>query len=288
MISWDGPSSLDRMDAHRGSRTWVANLWVDEHAKLLKLDADVRYTTNAEGDRLRMTKPFVEYDDQRHILLGLVDDVPYFSVDAKVEGPVHSLRENGHRLSALELDLAAEASALAQWHRTGKFCSNCGHLTEVRNGGMQRVCPHCQAQHFPRTDPAVIVAVIDDQDRILLGRQRVWPERRVSVLAGFVEAGESLEQTVHREIAEEVDIQLSQVSYVASQPWPFPRSIMLGFAARACTTAICVDGAEIESADWYDRDRVRADVASEKLFLPMESSIARRLIESWLAGELPL
>ena len=110
----------------------------------------------------------------------------------------------------------------------------------------------------------------------------------MSVLAGFVEAGESMEQAVHREIAEEVDIELGEVAYVASQPWPFPRSIMIGFAARATTTAICVDGAEIEQADWYDRDRVRTEVAAETLYLPMESSIARRLIESWLAGTLPL
>ena len=133
----------------------------------------------------------------------------------------------------------------------------------------------------------MIVAVVDAQDRILLGSQNGWGNR-VSVLAGFVEAGESLEQAIHREIAEEVDISLSEVAYVGSQPWPFPRSLMLGFAARASTSAICVDNEEIAAADWYTRDQLTAELDAGRLGLPGSTSIAARLIQAWRDGELPL
>jgi NAD+ diphosphatase len=134
----------------------------------------------------------------------------------------------------------------------------------------------------------VIVAVVDKDERLLLGSQASWPERRVSILAGFVEAGESLEQAIHREIAEEVDITLSQVRYFGSQPWPFPRSLMLGFVARASSTEICVDGLEIATADWFSRDQVRTQVASGQIGLPGASSIAFRLIEAWLNDDLQI
>lgn len=266
----------------------MGGLWRSEDAKLLKIDAGSRFTTNVGGSKLRMTRPFVEFDSQRHRLLGLLNGSAIFSVEALTEGEVHDFREVGAMLTDNERDIAATASALNQWHRAEPRCPKCGEPTQVINGGFARHCLTCGHDHFPRTDPAVIVAVLDAQDRILLGRQSTWPARRVSILAGFVEAGESLEQAIHREIAEEVDVSLSAVRYYGSQPWPFPRSLMLGFVARASSTAICVDGDEIESADWFTRDAVRSQVASGELGLPGETSIAYRLIEAWLNDDLPV
>lgn len=279
-------SDLDRVDQHRTSTEWVAGLWRAEDAKLVKLDATSRFTTNVGGSKLRMTKPFVDFDSQRHFLLGLLGGSPVFAVEALTEGEVHDFREVGDLLSDSERDVAAAASALTHWHRAEPRCPTCGDPTTVINGGFARHCPTCGHDHFPRTDPAVIVAVLDDQDRLLLASQFSWSERRVSILAGFVEVGESLEQAIHREIAEEVDVSLSAVRYFGSQPWPFPRSLMLGFSARATTTAICVDGKEIESAAWYSRDEVRSKVTSGEIILPGRTSIAHRLIEAWLGGSL--
>lgn len=285
---WDHPSDLDRVGSHRVSTDWVAGLWKDEDAKLLKIDREGRFTTNDEGDLLRMTRPFVEFDSQRHFLLGLVGEAPVFVVEALTEGPVHSLRDIGFRLGDLERDIASAATAVTNWHRAEPRCAQCGNPTMVINGGFARECRTDATQIFPRSDPAVIVAIVDDQDRLLLAGQTTWPERRVSVLAGFVEAGESMEQAVHREILEEVDIHLSDVRYFSSQPWPFPRSLMIGFAARAKTTDISVDGEEIGYADWYSRDRVRSEVESGELILPNQSSIASRLVSAWLQGTLQL
>lgn len=265
----------------------MAGLWRSEDAKLLKLDAQSRFTTNAGGSKLRMTKPFVEFNDQRHRLLGLLDGVPVFAVEALTEGEVHDLREVGFQLSDNERDIAATAAALTHWHRGAAMCPRCGGATRVINGGFARHCEACQEDHFPRTDPAVIVAVVDDADRLLLGSQNGWGQR-VSVLAGFVEVGESLEQTIHREIAEEVDVTLSQVVYFGSQPWPFPRSLMVGFAARAVSSAICVDNDEIAFADWFTREEVTRRLDAGDLALPGRSSIASRLIQAWRDGELPL
>lgn len=265
----------------------MAGLWRAQDAKLLKLDSQSRFTTNTGGSKLRMTKPFVEFDDQRHRLLGLLDGTPIFAVEALTEGEVHDLREVGHQLSDNERDIAATASALAHWHRSEPLCAQCGGSTRAINGGFARHCETCQRDHFPRTDPAVIVAVVDAKDRLLLGSQNGWGNR-VSVLAGFVEVGESLEQAIHREIAEEVDVSLSEVAYVGSQPWPFPRSLMVGFAARAKTSSICVDNDEIAYADWYTRDELAAKLDAGDLGLPGRTSIAHRLIQSWRDRTLPL
>ncbi len=287
MINWALASDLDRVDHHRASTEWVAGLWRSEDAKLLKLDAESRFTTNTGGSKLRMTRPFVEFDSQRHRLLGLVNSSPIFAVETLTEGEVHDLREVGFQLTDNERDIAACAAACTWWHRLEPMCPRCGGATSVINGGFARHCATCETDHFPRTDPAVIVAVIDDRDRLLLGGQETWGNR-ISVLAGFVETGESLEQAIHREIGEEVDISLSDLTYAGSQPWPFPRSLMVGFYARAATTEICVDTQEIAHADWYTRDDLRAKLAAGEIGLPGKSSIAYRLIQMWLDGEAPI
>ena len=284
MLNWALASDLDRVDHHRRSADWVAKLWRADDAKLLKLDAESRFTTNVGGSKLRMTKPFVEYDSQRHRLLGLLNGSPMFAVEALTEGEVHDFREVGFQLTDNERDIAATAAALTQWHRAEPRCPRCGGETRVINGGFARHCQSCEADSFPRTDPAVIVAVLDKADRLLLGGQEGWGNR-VSVLAGFVEVGESLEQAIHREIGEESDITLGETRYFGSQPWPFPRSLMIGFFARAVTTEICVDSHELAHASWMSRSEVTERVAAGEIGLPGRSSIASRMIQAWLDGD---
>ncbi len=286
VTTWVTASELDRVDHHRRSVEWVAGLWRAEDARLLKLTSGGKFTTNAEGTRLRMTKPFVEFDSQRHRLIGLLDGVPIFAVEALTEGPVHDLREVGGQLPEAELDIAAAATAVAAWHRMEPLCPRCGGPSAVINGGFARHCDACGEDHFPRTDPAVIMAVVDADDRLLLGGHAHWGQR-VSVLAGFVEAGESAEQAIHREVAEEVDVTLSELRYFGSQPWPFPRSLMLGYFARATSTEINVDTDELSHADWYTREELSAALEAGDLGLPGPSSIASRLISTWREGRDP-
>ena len=287
VLNWAMASDLDRVDHHRTSAEWVANLWRDSEARLLKLDDRSRFTTNVGGSKLRMTKPFVEYDSQRHRLLGLLNGSPIFVVEALTEGEVHDFREVAFQLTDNERDVAATASAVCNWHRAERYCGRCGAETLVINGGYARHCPRCAIDHFPRTDPAVIVGVLDEHDRLLLGGQPTWGNR-VSVLAGFVEVGESLEQAIHREIAEEADIEVGETRYFGSQPWPFPRSLMVGYFARAASTEICVDADELEHAAWMSRGDVRDAVAAGEIKLPGASSIASRMIEAWLDGQADL
>lgn len=291
MISWAMPSDLDRVDHHRASADWVAGLWHAEDAKLLTVDAESRFSTNAGGSKLRMTKPFEEFDSQRHWLLGLLNGSPIFTVEELADGEMHDLREVGFQLTDNELDIAAAAAALAHWHRLEPHCPRCGVATIVINGGLARHCRACGLDHFPRTDPAVIVAVIDSEDRLLLGGKPEWGNR-VSVLAGFVETGESLEQTIHREIGEEVDISLSELHYFGSQPWPFPRSLMVGFHAIGDPEQqFTFHDGEIAEAAWFTRAEIRealehGDWSSDsqsRLLLPGSISIAREIIESWAA-----
>jgi NAD+ diphosphatase len=181
--------------------------------------------------------------------------------------------------------LLAYARGLIHWHSRHRFCGVCGHPTVSEQAGHQRRCanPVCGAVHFPRTDPAVIM-LIHDGDRIILGRQAQWPPGMNSVLAGFVEPGESLEEAVAREVMEEVGIAVTEVRYRSSQPWPFPSSIMLGFTARALTADIRLSPDEIETARWYSRDELRRSPENESFRLPRRDSIARRLVDDWLAG----
>ena len=153
------------------------------------------------------------------------------------------------------------------------------------NWGRSRQCETCGTQHFPRTDPAVIVAILDDADRLLLGHHIGWEATRRSIFAGFVEAGESVEQAIHREIAEEVGLEVCDLVYAGSQPWPMPRSLMLGFWARSSGT-VCVDGEEITSATWYTRESLLEAVAAGEVTLPPKASIASRLVQRWLDSQL--
>jgi len=220
------------------------------------------------------------YDPEVHFCVGTVEGVVVFSsVD---EGPITPLRECLPLLDEVEAELALRAVALSRYHLSHRFCSQCGRLTRAENWGRMRVCDGCGTEHFPRTDPAIIVAITDENDRILLGHHTGWDEDRYSVFAGFVEAGESLEQAVHRELAEEVHVRVEDIRYFGSQPWPMPRSLMIGFTARARSASMAPDGDEITRARWFTRDEVRAAVADSTVILPTTVSIAYRLIMAWL------
>ncbi len=265
----------------------MKGLWYADDTRLVKMTADGLLAVHPDQPKLWTTRPFVEYDSQRHVLLGLVDDVAWFAVEAVLDQTVKSFREIGAELDPVEADIAVTTSAILNWHRSSPNCSGCGQPTEVTNGGFARFCHHCRREHFPRTDPAVIVAIVDDQDRLLLARAAGWDNNRVSILAGFVEAGESFEHAVHREIAEEVDVSLGELHYAGSQPWPFPRSVMIGFFARAVSTEISIDGEEIVQADWFTRTGLDAALSTGEVSLPGPASIAYRLITAWREGTHP-
>jgi NAD+ diphosphatase len=196
------------------------------------------------------------------------------------------LRDVGTLLDDTGAGLFTAALALANWHAVHPRCARCGTPTDVVQAGWARSCPNCGAEHYPRTDPAVIMAVVDDEGRLLLGRQAAWPPKRYSTLAGFVEPGESLEAAVRREVAEEAGVVVGEVEYKGSQPWPFPSSLMLGFRGHAVGTTVEVDGVELAHARWWTREEFEADLASGELMLPPRVSIARRLIEDWFGGPI--
>lgn len=195
-----------------------------------------------------------------------------------------TLRDVGHALDDHDAGLASTAVGLAAWHHRHPRCPLCGEPTGPAQGGWIRRCPADGSDHYPRTDPAVIMAVLDDDDRLLLGHAAHWPERRFSTLAGYVETGESLESAVRREVAEEVGVVVGEVTYRGSQPWPFPASLMLAFVARALSTEITVDGVELTQARWFTRAELAAAVADGSVLLPMRTSVALALIEEWFGG----
>jgi NAD+ diphosphatase len=197
-----------------------------------------------------------------------------------------SLRTAGADLSDLEAGLVTTAVALDAWHARHPRCPRCGGATRVTQAGWVRTCTVDGSEHYPRTDPAVIMAVVDDADRLLLGQSTAWAQDRWSTLAGFVEPGESLEHAVRREVLEETAVVVGPVEYRGSQPWPFPASLMLGFHARATSTDVRVDGVELARARWFTRDELRDAVESGEVVPPGRSSIARALVEDWFGGPL--
>jgi NAD+ diphosphatase len=191
------------------------------------------------------------------------------------------------RLSPRAAELAATARAILQWHLSHGFCAKCGAASDVTMAGWQRTCPACGAHHFPRTDPVVIMLVTQG-NRCLMGRSPGWPEGMYSCLAGFVEPGETIEAAVRREVAEEAGITVGTVRYLASQPWPFPASLMIGCAAEAATDAITIDPAELEDALWISREEMVTVMAGEhpRLKPARKGAIAHFLIANWLADRL--
>jgi len=191
------------------------------------------------------------------------------------------------RLTQRDAELAATAKALLQWHASHGFCATCGAASRVAMAGWQRTCPACGAHHFPRTDPVVIMLVTRGNS-LLLGRSPGWPEGMYSLLAGFVEPGETLEAAVRREVLEEAGVTIGPVGYLASQPWPFPASLMLGCRAEALSEAITLDPVELEDALWVTREEMLAIMSGRhpRIRAPRKGAIARFLTENWLADRL--
>ena len=197
-----------------------------------------------------------------------------------------TLREIGDDLSDAEMGLAVHAQALANWHHTHQFCSRCGATTTSAQGGSLRKCDIDGSEHYPRTDPAIIVLVKDKDDRILLGRQKIWPVHRFSNFAGFVEPGESFENCVAREVGEEAGVSVDDVIYLGSQPWPFPASIMIAFHAITNNPeAARPDGQEIEEVRWYSRASMKQEILNKTLLLPPGMSVSRRMLEAWYCAD---
>jgi len=240
--------------------------------------------TGSEG-RLGFVPPTGPFDPDRHIYLGQVGGTPVFAALEKDPAQI-TLREALGYLDETGVEIAMRASALAQFHATNQFCPQCGQRTGMYDLGRSRWCAACQVCHFPRLDPAIIVAITDEQDRLLLGRHSGWGENRFSVLAGFTEAGESLEQTVCREMFEEVRLRVTDIRYVGSQPWPMPRSLMVGFTAVAAGQTPVADMVEIIDARWFSRTDLATALAQSTLTLPPPASIARQLVTRWYGSTL--
>lgn len=276
----------DRVGHRRTDDAWLAETWADQGTRVLLL-AKAHFPVDETGTAAAWTSPAEAPEGQR-VFLGEQGGVAHFAVllDAPLDGWA-SLREVGASLSEAQGSLLVHALALAEWHRAHRFCPRCGHALEVAAAGHVLSCGGCGRQHFPRTDPAVIMLVTDADGRALLGRQPRWPEGRYSTLAGFVDPGESLEAAVRREVAEEVGVEIGEVTYVGNQPWPFPASLMVGFFAEALTTEVRVDGEEISDARWFTREEMAAEAEAGTLLLPGAISISRTLIETWYGGPLP-
>lgn len=200
----------------------------------------------------------------------------------------HDLRRVMADMTPEDRGIAVPAVAIANWHHSHAHCSRCGRATEVTAAGWVRVCPECVLDHYPRTDPAVIMAVVDAADRLLLAHAAHFPAGRYSMVAGYVEPGESLEHAVARETREEVGLDVAEVTYRGSQPWPFPRSLMAAFTARVPgTPRPRVDGVEITDARFFTRADLVSAVASGEVSLPGPASVAHALLEDWFGGPVP-
>jgi NAD+ diphosphatase len=277
-----GPG-LDRVDQLRAQPERIAALLHDPAARALVWDNGAP----AVGDAGELRWQAVDPDDAP-LFLGLQDDEPRFS--ALPDGTV-SFDTRAHfgllgLLGDLDAPLFAAALSLANWHRRHLFCSVSGHPTEPVRGGWSRKCDTCGAEHFPRVDPVVIMLAEHD-GRLLLGRQPQYPPRRYSALAGFVEPGETIEAAVAREIHEEAGINVVDVTYVASQPWPFPSSLMIGCISRALDDELVIDTTELDDARWFSRDEVASAMAHEPdaaFIAPPRFAIAHTLLLHWLAA----
>ncbi len=289
-------AALDRADRLRDDPAALQALWAD--ARVVLLDEQGHASTDDDG---RLLAPLGTQISEgpggvgAAVFLGLDGQgVAWFSLDAALTAFVAPRRVDLRSAAALwpafDASVFAQARALQHWRSRHRFCGVCGGAVALSRGGWQGRCEQCGAEHYPRTDPAVIVAV-SDGSRLLLGRQSAWPARRYSVIAGFVEPGETLEQTVAREVLEETGVRVRRCQYLASQPWPFPGALMLGFAADAEPDEPHVSD-ELEEARWFTADEVRqacargewggnADDGQGPVLSP-SISISRWLIENWL------
>jgi NAD+ diphosphatase len=293
---------LERESEHRGDAAWLA-AHRDSAAARFVIFAEGRVLTvkagSAETEFLleRATADALGADAAEMVLLGFRnhDRAPIFAAplarnveDLEVAHPefvaidLRTLAREG-RVAPGHLGLLAQASSLLHWHATHRFCARCGTRSEMTQGGYRRDCPSCEALHFPRTDPVAIMLVTDGED-CLMGRSPRLPEGVYSTLAGFIEPGETAEEAVRREVFEEAGIHVGEVTYMASQPWPFPASLMIGCHGRARSREIVMDATELDDCRWFTREEVRlmlADRHPDGVKVPPALSIAHWLIRTW-------
>lgn len=289
-------SGLERRAERRTTPGLIGALLAAPATKVLPLRAGRAPIIEAEGRLALGWRPPAASDADCLVAFlgeGVADGVAtdYVAVVEEGQAPEEdpawrTLRQVGVELDDLDAGAFACALALANWHAAHGFCSRCGHETAAATAGWTRRCPKDGSEHFPRTDPAVIMAVIDAQDRILLARGAGFTAAGMSVLAGFVEPGETLAAAVAREVREEVGLQVSEVTYLGDQPWPFPSSLMIGFLARTQGSELTLIDGEIEAARWFSREELLSATASGALAISGRLSIARRLIEHWFGGPI--
>jgi len=291
-------SRMDRASELRKNQGTLDQLWAK--AKILHFSAgrlavadDATEIRFLNADQIAQLIAGSEFKSGERYFLGLdqLTSEPYFAWnsshlthDSEV-APVGytTLREIGGVLDELQVELALHTVALSNWHNTHPHCARCGATTSVAAGGAVRTCDSDKSEHYPRTDCAVIVLVRDSQDRILLGRQAIWPEGRFSCFAGFLEPGETFEQCVQREVFDESGVQVREINYLGSQPWPFPASIMISFEAITdLPESARPDGEEIVEIKWLTRADLNAEVMAGTLSLPPGMSVSRKMIDRWL------
>lgn len=293
---------LNRDAEARDDAELFDKLWLEAETRIIVLykgktlihDGHLRLLTTEQATagkyRVYLGRTTVELGDQKigtAVVLSVLSDNAAKAIEPD-ESKWHELRRSGAGLHPRDAALFTQALAIHNWHETHQHCPACGAITVMQQGGWSRLCVSEDRQLFPRTDAAVIVSITDDQDRILLGTQGSWEQNRWSILAGFVEAAESLEAAVVREMLEESGLLVTNPVYLASQAWPYPYSLMLGFHATLDPSngpeSIRPDGIEIAKLRWFSRDELKAEAAS--ILLPSKISIARSLIEHWMGEEI--
>ncbi len=300
-IAFSG-NPLDRAGNQRQNNAWLASLRSGPHARVLPLWKLQPLLVAADGSERSLRLAFVDGatasglggDGSIEVFLGLRGEQAFFARDiSAVEDPVagklldagefRDARAASALLSADESAILAQAKSLIDWHNRHGFCPNCGRRTAPADGGYRRNCGNCRAEHFPRTDPAVIMLATRGS-QCLLGRNRRFASGFYSTLAGFVEPGETIEEAVAREILEEAGLHINRIRYFASQPWPFPSSLMIGCFADADSSTIAIDGEEIVAAQWFDHALVKrlVDGTSTEIGLPRRDAIAFHLISHWV------
>lgn len=272
-------AGLDRADGLRADRDALAALAQRSDARQLQWVEELP----AIGKDGRLVWNDLASPD---LFLGFDDGAPRFCAIESVKSNARASFPRMALLDACDAPLFAAALSLARWHGRHAYCASCGHPSELDRGGWSRRCPACGAEHYPRVDPVVIM-LAEHEGRVLLGRQPTFPPQSYSALAGFVEVGENLEAAVAREFFEEAGIRVHSIRYVASQPWPFPSSLMLGFHAETDSEQVTVDMNELEDVRWFSRDDVAAALQGQDeapFRPPPETAIARTLLERWLAA----
>jgi NAD+ diphosphatase len=275
-------AEVDRSAHLRSDAAYIKSAW--PNASVLQFMAE-KFVSHSNQLTFVKGASLGEYDSQSDYFLGVKDGENFFlrhisNQTSNLE--FKSLREIGSYLSPRDIGLAVHAQGLANWHVKHPRCSLCGGPTAAVLAGAVRRCPADQSEHYPRTDGAIIVLIKDDNDQILLGRQKVWPKHRFSTFAGFVVPGESFEHCVIREVREEAGVELTKINYLGSQPWPFPASLMIAFEAVTNTPELVrADGDEIEEIRWFSRADMKAAIADKSLILPLEISVARQMINAW-------